>query len=389
VAAAASRGAACGGARRATAVAAAAARAAVVGVAAALLATAPAGGPATAATRGAASSSVYWDDNGVTVVSSTVAAQVAVPGGLDLDAAYETDVITGASVDAVTTASRATWNEVRHAGRLGARYTPKPGLEVGAAYLPSFEPDYWSHGFSAEAHAEWLDRRLTTGLVAGLSLDRVQRIVPIRTVWARLELGAVLDARTVATLAYEVGRAWGRLSSPYLWVELHLTGGVGADLRTLRDTVPGEKLRHALVAGVRRALAPDWFARASYRFYADDWGLRSHTGEVEVSHVVFDERVTLGATARAYGQTGVRFWRRRYDVVWPDLPQYFTTDKLLGPMWSVGAGLRSEVRFPWRAAGADLVFTSEVWAYAQTFPDYASLRARHAIVGSLGIALEL
>jgi len=356
-----------------------------VAAAAALLAAPAAAG---AAARGGAWAAFYADDNGVKVFSSALTARVEVPGGLVLEGAYETDVVTGASVDAVSSASYKEWTEVRHGLRLGASWS-RDGREVGVAYLPSFEPDYVSQGFSAHAGAEWLDRRLGTRLVGGYSRDLVFGLAPIRTAWGRAELSAVLDARTLATLSYELGWQAGYISSPYLWVEIELVDPppAGERIAHLRDTLPGARTRHALVAGLRRALGAGWFASGSYRFYLDDWGIKSHTGEAELAHTFAGGRVTLAALARLYGQSGARFWSDHYVARLTALPALFTTDKLLSPLWSGALGARSETTFP--LGGATLVVTTRLELYAQRFLDYSPLDWRRAVIGSVGVALEL
>ncbi len=330
--------------------------------------------------------SFYADDNGVKVASSIVSGRAEAPGGLAVELSLENDVITGASVDAITTASFKEWTEVRVAARTAAEWS-RDGTTVGLAYLPSFEPDYASHGVAAHASAEWLDRRLSTRLAGGFSLDRVFGLVPLDTVWGRLETAAVVDRRTVASLSWETGHLWGYLSSPYLWVEIELEGStIGDPVATLRDTLPGRRTRHALVAAVRRAAGAGWFASASYRFYFDDWSIRSHTGEVGLERALADDRVVLGAALRLAGQNGARFWRAHYRGTLSEIP-YFTSDKLLGPMASGTLAVRAETRFPLGAA-ALLVVVTKLELYAQRFFDYEPLDWRRGVVGSVGVAIE-
>ena len=86
---------------------------------------------------------LYDDTSAVRVVTSALSASVENPvSGWSADGSYLVDIISAASVDIVSTAS-GHWNEVRHAGTLGATY--KPGdIGVSASTAVSREPDYLS-----------------------------------------------------------------------------------------------------------------------------------------------------------------------------------------------------------------------------------------------------
>lgn len=89
----------------------------------------------------------YADTDHVFVETPSIRGTVANPtAGWSIGGQYLVDVVSAASVDIVSTASRR-WQEVRQEGSLEASYKPKPfGVQANATV--SDEPDYlsWSAG---------------------------------------------------------------------------------------------------------------------------------------------------------------------------------------------------------------------------------------------------
>ena len=92
----------------------------------------------------------YADSDHVFVLTPSIAGSVAKPAaGWSVDASYLVDVISAASVDVVSTASRRWEEEVRQAGSLGGSWK-KDSFGISATGVASFEPDYvsWAAGLS-------------------------------------------------------------------------------------------------------------------------------------------------------------------------------------------------------------------------------------------------
>ena len=102
----------------------------------------------------------YADTDHVYVVTPSIAGSVKNPvTGLSIDAQYLVDVVSAASVDIVSTASRR-WEEVRQAGSLAAGY--KPGtFGVAANGSVSSEPDYLSWTAGGSVTQDLFDKNLT------------------------------------------------------------------------------------------------------------------------------------------------------------------------------------------------------------------------------------
>lgn len=110
------------------------------------------------------------------------------------------------------------------------------------------------------------------------------------------------------------------------------------------EEVPETRRRYALATRLmhyfprrRTSLGLD------YRFYADDWGVISHTIEPGI-RVRLASWFQLAGAVRLYRQDGARFWRRAYVVdALNELPRYRSVDRDLSPYTTVTGTLRGTV----------------------------------------------
>ncbi|HEX7664218.1 MAG TPA: hypothetical protein VF407_06910, partial [Polyangiaceae bacterium] len=87
----------------------------------------------------------YTDTDSVSVLTPSIAASIDnVTTGASLRGSYLVDVVSAASVDIVSTASRR-WTEARQAGSIEGEYKPHD-FGISAAGSVSSEPDYFSFG---------------------------------------------------------------------------------------------------------------------------------------------------------------------------------------------------------------------------------------------------
>jgi hypothetical protein len=301
-------------------------------------------------------------------------------------------VISAASADVIASASPRGYHEVRQGLTAAAAWRPTDAATFSLRYLPSWEPDYESHTIAGSIDHELEDRRLTIHLGARLSYDSVGRVGSARDSWRPLTSGDldlsaswVFGPRTVGQLAYELVAQSGAMASPYRFVRL---GVPGAGFVGVPEAVPGDRSRHALSASVRHAIARAWFASISYRFYADSWGVTSHTEELGFEHVLLRGKLTLGTDLRLYGQSAASFYQERYGAMNGALPALRTADKMLAPSLSWLCALRASWALgPWRALEA-LRLTAKLELYEQRFQHFAPLAARTSIIASLGVAGE-
>ena len=342
--------------------------------------------------RATAFVSAYADDDGLTVVSPEVALRQEVDSTIDLEVAWEADIISAASIDVLTAASPHGFEEVRHGLMAGVIWKPEREVTFGLRYLPTWEKDYDSHGLALRAGYEWLERRLEQRLDLRVSFDRVGRAGEPESEWRALRVVAlgpslsyVVDRWTVANIAYEIQAQSGFQSSPYRFVPIDWSASTTV---SAPERHPEWRVRHAVAVGVRRALSRRWFLSGGYRLYRDSWGLGSHTAEAGIQHATRQERAIVGIDLRGYSQGEASFYQERYAAAVGTLPRYRSRDKMLSENWSVLAGLRGEVGVGPVAFANDLRLTARTEFYDQHFSTFEPLDARRAFIFQLGAHAE-
>ena len=162
----------------------------------------------------------------------------------------------------------------------------------------STEYDYTSVGAGATVSQDFNNRNTT--LTAGLSYnaDQVEPVggVPVglatqpvfpavkstrgtsedkSVLDALFGVTQVMDRSTLMQFNYTLGRDSGYLTDPYKLVSV-VDPVSGVPLQTLHEKRPDERTRHALYWRTMKAFGKD-VLNASYRYYWDDWGIKSHT----------------------------------------------------------------------------------------------------------------
>lgn len=331
---------------------------------AAVLAAIPAAGSARAQSAGSALEEhaaleygQYADTDHVFVETPSFRGSVASPtAGWRVGGQYLVDVVSAASVDIVSTASRR-WNEVRQEGGLEAAYKPRSlGVKVDATV--SDEPDYLSWSAGGAVTQDLADKTVTWQLgyahghdVAGRSgtpFSVFSHVIDRDAFDATLTL--VLGRATVASFVADAVLEKGDTSKPYRYIPLFAPGtdvprGAPIDVvNALRvsarplEQLPLSRQRYALTGRLahRFSLAT---LRVDERLYADSWAMLATTTD---ARYLFDlgSRVELGPHARLHAQTAVDFWKRAY-VVGPgfEVPALRTGDRELGPLINATGGL--------------------------------------------------
>lgn len=339
--------------------------------------------------------SVYSDDDDLRVISPQVGGDVELEDRYQFEAGYDADIISAASVDVVTAASPRGYEEVRHGLRLGVGYRPSAETNVSARYLPSWEPDYRSQGIAAAARTELWERNIDLRLDARVNFDRVGRSgEPERTfrdlTQAALgfSVGFVVDPKSTLQFAYELQHLDGFQASPYRFVTVRWNDSNAAQVQ-VPEASPDLRTRHAVAVGARKAVATDWYAGGSYRFYVDSWSVVSHTAEAQLEHAFLEDRVVVGGSLRGYAQGDASFFRQSYRTGFGQLPKYRVADKVLSRQWSWLGALRSEVELTRGSKLRVLRATLKVEVLDQHFLNFAPLQGRRAVITSMGLSGEM
>jgi len=348
----------------------------------------------------------YGDTDHVFIFTPSIAGTVARPtAGWTVNGSYLVDVVSAASVDIVSTASRR-WTEVRQAGALDATYKPGTfGVTVSGGV--SDEPDYVSWSAGALLSQDLMDKNLTLVAGYGHSHDVSGRTGTPFSVFSHtietdaIRAGAtlVLDRLTTGSLLVDGVFVNGDTSKPYRYIPLFAPGtnvpvGASIDLvNALRlnerpfEQVPLTRNRYALTLRLAHRFHAST-SRLEARLYDDTWGLLAQT--TDVRHV-FDlgRRFELGPHLRVTNQSAVNFWQRAYTLgPGPSYPVYRTGDRELGPLFNLtgGGGGRwgiGPARDPMKWS-----LGLEVEATYTHFLDDLYLTSRTSVLGALSITGE-
>jgi hypothetical protein len=310
----------------------------------------PANAPSSVEGRVGLDAAGYADSDHVFVLTPSVAATISDPvAGWSTSAQYLVDVVSAASVDIVSTASRR-WVEVRHAGTLEASYKPGAfGVAVNGAV--SSEPDYSSWTVGGTLTQDLLDQNLTLQLGFNHSHDVAGRSGTPFSVFSRPidrenirgGFSLLLDRATIASVSADVVIENGDTSKPYRYVPLFAPGtdvpaGASIDeVDALRlaarplEQLPRSRNRYALTLRMSHRFSSSTL-RVDERLYTDSWALSASSTDARYL-IDLGRRWELGPHVRAHAQTGARFWQRAYVLRDGfDYPALRTGDRELGPL---------------------------------------------------------
>ena len=144
----------------------------------------------------------------------------------------------------------------------------------------------------------------------------------------------IVTPTTVVNVNYGLTVQAGELGNTWNVVPL-TTGDRGPEI------LPGERVRHALVARASQFLPWNGALRLYYRLYGDDWGLVAHSAEGQLLQRL-SPSVYVGALYRFHTQTGVRSFTT---LARPDA-SLRTADSDLAPLDSHTLGGRVVVDLP-------------------------------------------
>jgi Protein of unknown function (DUF3570) len=309
----------------------------------------------------------YSDDNETGVFSPSLFLSGENPtAGWQVGGSFLVDVVTTASADIVSTASRR-WDEVRYAATLAADYRRGP-IKFGRNVGVSIEPDYLALSTGASLGADLFNKTVTPSLSYALSLDTLGRAKTPFDVFSEdltrhtIDAGVsvVIDAATIAVAAATLELDYGDSSKPYRYVPLfdasrasQIPRGATVELvsRERHPTIapaleqlPEDRSRFALL--LRAAHRFDTATiRGDERLYIDSWGQKASTTDARF-YLDLTDQLRLGTHLRFNIQGPVDFWQRAYvgteTAAGNEIPQFRTTDRELGPLFAItfGGGLR-------------------------------------------------
>lgn len=354
----------------------------------------------------------------MTVINPAVGANAALGDMVALQAGWEADVVTGASVavvdapggsdvDAITSATKL--DDFRQVVRGGASLR-SDSAQLGASYAYGFESDYRSHALNIRAATELFDRNTTLEVSYGRGWDAVcdlrqpnakeaveRQRLPSSDGCFKDELTRTTHAIDLHTVQGAWTQAWTPIFNTQWSVSTQLISGfqsnpyraVWLGRGAAQEHHPNERARYGTTLEARIWLRPIGGAlQLQARLYRDTWDVAAVSGELAYER-------SLGAWLRArvrgryYHQGAAAFYSDDYGL--HPRGQYFTGDRELAAMrsWLVGARLEFG---PELASGSwlrtlRLVLKADLLQHE--FPDFhygnARLPNRRSIFGTLGL----
>jgi hypothetical protein len=300
------------------------------------------------------------------VISPGVRAGADVNDHVAVQANYDVDVVSGASVaivnapapevDAISSATRVT--DLRQTAGAGFELRDD-NTSLHASYSYGFENDYRSHAFTLRARAEMFERNTAFELSYARGFDRVCNLAQAGNEDAvdrqRMPTSEGCfggDDRVALDLnrqTFQAGwtQAWAPILVTQLTVTTQVLDGYQANpyravflgLAAAQEHHPEVRVRYSSGLGARLWLDPLAGALHLFgRIYRDTWGIQSVTADLAYEQTV-GQGLRLRGRARHYRQSGAVFYSDDY-VLFPR-GRYFTGDRELSPMssWIVGGQL--------------------------------------------------
>ncbi|MBS2019381.1 MAG: DUF3570 domain-containing protein [Deltaproteobacteria bacterium] len=355
--------------------------------------------------------SAYGDSQAVRVYSPAVRGLVASPTqGWNVGASYLIDIVTAASPDVVSTASRR-FHDLRHAVGVNGGY--KPG-QFGAQAFASFstEKDYVSRTVGGAVSGDFADKQFTPQASYSYTWDTIGRAGTDYDVFGKpfisheigLSATTVLSPLTVFVFGGGVALEDGDQSKPYRYVPLFAPGinpPAGASYETVNsqrspvkplEQLPLDRQRYSATARYISRIRANATLRLEERLYMDSWGIKASTTDARYL-VDMSPRVRVWPHFHFHIQNGASFYNRVYgvtprtaDVV--TIPAFRTTDRELSPNFGVtlGGGGRIVLTDPNSKSQIALFGTADA-LYNQYF-NALYITNRIAFYGTLGVEAD-
>ena len=286
---------------------------------------------------------LYVDNDHTTVISPIVQAQAVVSDSTIVNAGYVADVVSSASIDVVSQASKTTIHDVRHQVSLGTSHDFE-FAKATLGYSFSTEHDYQSNNLSASLEKNLFDKNTVLAVGYALSLDDVGRAgdhnfsKSLNVNSVSFTLTQLFSPKLAGQLTYEYGYSDGFQSSPYRFVPVRATPDA-SPMYFVPETDPLTRSRNALVLGANWFIPKDSALQADYRLYTDSWGITSHT--VGLRYIVnLTNKVELRLRSRFYTQGAASFYQSSYSQTLT----YMAIDRELSPLWSETLGAKLTVK---------------------------------------------
>jgi len=289
----------------------------------------------------------YYDGGGVTIDGPSLLVRKKFAEKYAVSASYYVDMVSSASIDVVTTASR--YEEERTQYGVGFEYL-RGKVTYAASFSRSSEKDYDADTANFSISQDMFGDLTTVALLFSLGKDDVtRRGDPAfadqidRRIYG-VDVTQIATKNLVLGFSFETIAEEGFLNNPYRQVRFADAGdprGYGYEF----ERYPRTRTGNALAVRARWYLPYRAALQGDYRFYTDTWEIRSHTGEVTYTHPL-DERLTFDVHYRYYQQSAAEFYSDLFPTA--NFQNFLARDKELASLKShtVGFGVAWEFKPP-------------------------------------------
>jgi len=330
--------------------------------------------PGASATQLELSGLVYGEKGRTDVLEPTVRVTRLFANGQSLTAEAGFDAMTGASptggvaslrTQTTTSASgqstsipasqvpTAMFRDQRESFDLGWSVPVGPFTATTGGHF-SHEKDYRSLGANAVVTLDLLQKSVQLTGGAGMNRDRVDPVGgAVRGLTPGDPLGTAPDPKRVTSMLAGISRVMSRrwlagvsatrevergyLTEPYKVLDV-LDPATLETAQQLREKRPELRTRTSVLASSTWHFgdAGGDVGYLNYRWYTDDWGVRSNTVDLKWRHDL-DDRHWIQPHVRGYSQRQADFFRY-YLVQGEPLPAFASSDERLGPLRTVTVG---------------------------------------------------
>ncbi|OVE78183.1 hypothetical protein BVX98_01050 [bacterium F11] len=223
----------------------------------------------------------------------------------------------------------------------------------------SKEYDFLSYGANATLSRDLNQRNTTLTLGLSTEFDKITPVGGVPTPFAAmaapnatqprigsedskdildaiLGLTQVINRRMLMQFNYSLSRANGYLNDPYKLIS-RVDGNTGATNDYVYENRPDSRLKNSLYWLTRYHLTRDVIS-ASYRYFTDDWGIKSHTVDLNY-HWKMAEKHYLEPRVRFYQQSAADFYRISL-ISGDPTPQEASADYRLAKFDGITVGLK-------------------------------------------------
>lgn len=281
-----------------------------------------------------------YSDGETSVVSPKVDLSTYILDDVQIGAGYAMDIVTSASTDVRSWASKGVISDNRREIHGDSTVTLEKG-SLSFGYVHSEENDYESNSFAMSTARDFFEKNTTVevGLTVGEDHIKSSADPNINRLMNHFSTGLgltqVLNRVSLMQILYDFRLENGYLASPYRVARVTSSDG---GVLGMPENHPLSRDRHALAFRYNRYLSSIKSSSATtLRLYMDNWGVKSGTIEERLSRD-FSRELAVSLTLRYYYQTNADFYKDKYDPT--DMGVFFTGNKTLAQFSTTLVGVR-------------------------------------------------